>query len=95
MKFSKRKFGTISATQKKRLEVFGRFLVTELQSKDSKAPKRGLWGTIDISFAPPFHFVDMLARTCIAFRVASKIHYARCVQVPRKRNPLREILYVS
>ena len=35
-----------SATQKKKpaLTHFDRFLVTELQSKDSKAPKRDLWG---------------------------------------------------
>ena len=30
---------------------------------------------IEISFAPSFHYVDMLARTCIAFRVASRIHF--------------------
>ena len=47
---------------------------------------------IDISsFAPSFHYVDMLARTCIAFRVASRIHYVVALRSSRSSASQRQL----
>ena len=46
---------------------------------------------IDISFAPSFHYVGMLARTCIAFRVASRIHYVVALRSSRSSASQRQL----
>ena len=46
--------GKVSNPEKKNaLEIFALFLVSELQSNEGKAPKRGLWGAAIHRTTPP------------------------------------------